>query len=91
LHQSIPEDLHAFPKYRVSFLNGLPVSNETAQKWLTNGLQGGELEFLGQWHNKPLKEIESGTTEEDPSHVGLISSPPLFLLAAIQLNNGYYF
>ncbi|KAF8522194.1 hypothetical protein BU17DRAFT_87289 [Hysterangium stoloniferum] len=66
IHQSIPEDLYAFPKYRVSFLNGLPVSNETAQKWLKNGLQGGELEFLGQWHANPPKEIESGTTAQHP-------------------------
>ena len=42
----IPEDPHAFPKYDVTFLNGLPVLNETAERWLRDGLQGGLLEFL---------------------------------------------
>lgn len=52
LHRSlIPEDPHAFPKYHVAFLNGLPVINATAQRWLRDGLQGGELEFLDEpWH-----------------------------------------
>lgn len=43
---SIPEDPYAFPKYRLSFLNGFSVSNATAQRWLTDGLVGGEKEFL---------------------------------------------
>ncbi|KAF8574490.1 hypothetical protein K439DRAFT_1372269 [Ramaria rubella] len=59
LHASIPEDLYAFPKYRVSFLNGLPVANETAERWLRDGLRGGEAEFLDQWHVAPLQSIES--------------------------------
>ena len=47
IHASlIPEDPHAFPKYDVTFLNGLPVLNETAERWLRDGLQGGLLEFL---------------------------------------------
>lgn len=61
---TIPEDLYAFPKYRVVFLNGLPVSNETAQKWLTDGLQGGDLEFLGQWQPILHKEIASQSQPE---------------------------
>src|SRR5882757_6944078 len=45
-----PEDIHAWPKYKVSFLNGLPVLNHTAQHWLQDGLRGGEKEFLGlEW------------------------------------------
>ena len=60
-----PEDTYAFPKYRVSFLNGLPLLNHTAQKWLQHGLRGGELEFLGEpWKEddqvSPLKEIGTG-------------------------------
>jgi hypothetical protein len=43
---SLPEDIHAFPKYRVTFLNDLPVLNDTAEHWRNNGLHGGELEFL---------------------------------------------
>lgn len=45
---SIPEDPYAFPKYRVSFLNGFSLSNATAQQWLAQGLKGGEPEFLGK-------------------------------------------
>ncbi|PPQ72146.1 hypothetical protein CVT26_006902 [Gymnopilus dilepis] len=67
LLHSLPEDTYAFPKYRVSFLNGLPVLNETAERWLREGLRGGELEFLDQpWKHDDwtpsahLKEIGSG-------------------------------
>lgn len=45
-----PEDIYAWPKYKVSFLNGLPVLNHTAKLWLQDGLRGGEKEFLGlEW------------------------------------------
>lgn len=69
----VPEDPYAFPKYRVAFLNGLPVLNETAQRWLQHGLSGGELEFLDQpweedarWRVPPVKSIE-GTRQDEPS------------------------
>ena len=55
IHASlIPEDPHAFPKYDVTFLNGLPVLNETAERWLRDGLEGGgPLEFLEEpWMSK---------------------------------------
>ena len=54
IHASlIPEDPHAFPKYDVAFLNGLPVLNETAERWLRDGLEGGHLEFLEEpWVSK---------------------------------------
>ena len=54
IHASlIPEDPHAFPKYDVTFLNGLPVLNETAERWLRAGLEGGLLEFLEEpWVSK---------------------------------------
>ncbi|KAI0807458.1 hypothetical protein C8Q74DRAFT_63887 [Fomes fomentarius] len=64
-HSRVPEDPYAFPKYRVSFLNGLPLLNQTAQRWLVDGLRGGEAEFLDQpwqgspWPANPLKGIES--------------------------------
>jgi protein OS-9 len=49
----IPEDPHAFPKYDVAFLNGLPVLNETAERWLRDGLEGGLPEFLEEaWVSK---------------------------------------
>ncbi|KAF9642772.1 hypothetical protein BDM02DRAFT_3233209 [Thelephora ganbajun] len=77
IHASlIPEDPHAFPKYDVTFLNGLPVLNETAERWLRDGLQGGLLEFLEEpWVSKnspwsKLKEIDP--TEPSQS----LSSPP---------------
>jgi protein OS-9 len=54
---SIPEDLYAFPKYRVRFLNQLPVSNTTAQRWLQEGLRGGENEFLErEWHDRDTRK-----------------------------------
>lgn len=67
----VPEDPYAFPKYRVTYLNGLPVLNDTAQRWLEHGLRGGELEFLDQpweedarWRTPPMKSIEGGSQEE---------------------------
>ncbi|KAG9318802.1 hypothetical protein JVU11DRAFT_903 [Chiua virens] len=62
-----PEDLYAFPKYRVTFLNDLPVFNETAQRWIQHGLRGGEQEFLGEpwpaYFQSSMKEIASSETE----------------------------
>lgn len=72
-HSLVPEDPYAFPKYKVLFLNGLPVLNDTAQRWLRDGLAGGELEFLEQpwrespWPAFPFKEIEAA--EESKSAV----------------------
>ncbi len=64
LFHSLPDDLYAFPKYRVSFLNGLPLLNETAERWLREGLRGGEPEFLDhptQWQDPPpFKHIDAG-------------------------------
>ncbi|PPQ86866.1 hypothetical protein CVT25_012585 [Psilocybe cyanescens] len=73
LLHSLPEDTYAFPKFRVSFLNGLPVLNQTAERWLTEGLRGGEQEFLdqpwkdGDWQQplSHLREIGSGDHEEE--------------------------
>ena len=66
----LPEDTHAFPKFRVEFLNSLPVLNETAERWLKDGILGGELEFLDQsrkFFSFPMspdpKTIESGPSE----------------------------
>lgn len=62
IHASlIPEDPHAFPKYDVTFLNGLPVLNETAERWLRDGLPGGLLEFLEEpWmpDNSPWSKLK---------------------------------
>lgn len=71
-----PEDLYAFPKSRVTFLNNFPVSNETAQHWLAQGLKGGEREFMGvSWEDRSwypqssLKEISSSELENPQSPV----------------------
>ncbi|KAG6911461.1 hypothetical protein DXG01_014535 [Tephrocybe rancida] len=48
LLHSLPEDSYAFPKFRVAFLKRLPLLADTAQRWLSDGLRGGELEFLDQ-------------------------------------------
>ena len=86
-HSRVPEDPYAFPKYRVSFLNGLPVLNETAQRWLQEGLRGGEPEFLDQpwsespWPSNPLKSIEG--TDDVPADVCIpLPSPAARPLAA---------
>jgi hypothetical protein len=83
---SVPEDPFAFPKYRVSFLNGLPVLNETAERWLQHGLKGGEHEFLDQPWDEPLRdqpptrrEIGNGDDDEnvsDESQVAIVSILP---------------
>ena len=69
---SLPEDTHASPKYRVTYLNGLPVLRDTAERWLRQGLRGGEAEFLDQpWQEDPSqtplhrKEIGSGDIPVD--------------------------
>jgi protein OS-9 len=56
---ALPDDPESFPKYRVDFLNDLPLANETAQRWLANGIRGGVREFLDQpwddsWHPPAL-------------------------------------
>lgn len=72
LHHLVPDDPYAFPKYRVTFLNGLPLLNDTAQQWLQSGLEGGELEFLdqpwredSQWRTPPVKGIEGSSSLQD--------------------------
>lgn len=47
-YSSLPDDVYAYPKYSIGFLNGLPLPNVTAQYWLAHGLKGGEKEFLEQ-------------------------------------------
>ncbi|KAI0636850.1 glucosidase II beta subunit-like protein-domain-containing protein [Trametes polyzona] len=73
-HSRVPEDPYAFPKYRVSFLHGLPVLNQTAERWLSDGLRGGEPEFLDQpweeshWTASSPKSIEA-SDDSPPSDV----------------------
>ena len=74
LVHTLADDLYAFPKFRVTFLNGLPLLNETAERWLREGLRGGEAEFLDhptQWREpSPFKHIDAG----DGTAVGLLMS-----------------
>jgi hypothetical protein len=71
---SLADDIYAFPKFRVTFLNGLPLLNETAERWLREGLRGGEAEFLDHptpWREpSPFKHIDAG----DGTAVGLLMS-----------------
>jgi protein OS-9 len=72
-HRSlIPEDLYAFPKFHVAFLNSLPLSNDTAQRWLSHGLQGGELEFMGEPWLPSFKEID-GSSQVPPRLLVIVS------------------
>ncbi|KAK0210661.1 hypothetical protein DFS33DRAFT_1252254 [Desarmillaria ectypa] len=63
LLHSLPEDTYAFPKYKVSFLNNLPILNQTAERWLEHGLDGGEAQFLDQPYSVQSQSIESGDAE----------------------------
>jgi protein OS-9 len=84
VHHALAEDPFAFPKYRVTFLNSLPVLNETAERWLKHGLSGGELEFLGQpWQSayEPASTAPKGIESGDTSNV---STPIFFSLATFQ-------
>ena len=78
LLHSLPEDPHAFPKFRVSFMNGQPIGRDTAERWLREGLRGGELEFADQpWHEGSAgwrdwtsrKEIGGSESDEASSEV----------------------
>lgn len=68
-----PEDLYAFPKSRVTFLNNFPVSNDTAQRWLREGLKGGEFQFVNDsWEESTwypptsVKEISGSEAQSPP-------------------------
>ena len=65
LLHSLPEDTYAFPKFRVAFLNSIPVLNATAERWLKEGLPGGELEFL----DKPWRHIDRRSSSQ-PKEIG---------------------
>ncbi|KIY50942.1 hypothetical protein FISHEDRAFT_5801, partial [Fistulina hepatica ATCC 64428] len=73
LLHSLPDDPYAFPKFRTVFLNDQPLSNATAQRWLKDGLRGGELEFTDQpWQDTPTppswREIDGGS-DAAPQHL----------------------
>lgn len=71
-----PEDLYAFPKYRVTFLNEFPVVNETAQRWIQDGLRGGEQEFLGESWDPPAWYSQAGMREIGSSETGTFHEAP---------------
>lgn len=71
-----PEDLYAFPKYRVTFLNDFPVLNETAQRWIQDGLRGGEQEFLGESWDPPAWYSPAGVKEIGSSETGAFHDAP---------------
>ncbi|GJE90848.1 glucosidase II beta subunit-like protein-domain-containing protein [Phanerochaete sordida] len=86
----VPEDPYAFPKYRVTFLNGHPVLNETAQRWIQQGLSGGELEFLdqpwgedAQWRTPPVKSIDG--TRQDEDTAAAQPEPPSYKLELMKM------
>ncbi|TFK76535.1 hypothetical protein BDN72DRAFT_954258 [Pluteus cervinus] len=84
---SLPDDPHAFPKYRVSFLNRLPVANQTAERWLAEGLAGGEQQFLERPWNPSFKGIEGADPFRDPASSSEASSSvqPAYTLERMKL------
>lgn len=71
-----PEDIYAFPKYRVAFLNEFPILNETAQRWIQYGLRGGEEEFLGESWNSHTWFSQEGMKEIGSSESGTLNNAP---------------
>ncbi|KAF7363363.1 PRKCSH domain-containing protein [Mycena sanguinolenta] len=78
----LPDDPDSFPKYKVDFLNHLPLPDAVAQQWLAHGLRGGIREFMdqpwdGSWHPPALgdgehEQVTFGVADED---VSLASTP----------------
>jgi protein OS-9 len=86
---TIPEDVYAFPKYKIHFLNGRPLLNLTAQRWLHDGLTS-EDEFLGVTKSPPSsslspKEIASSQDALAPAADSLPSSITAPLLQQMRL------
>jgi len=92
---SLPEDLHAFPKYKILFLNGLPVLNATAQRWLQAGLVD-EDEFLGPDKSpRTARTVVQGITggpedELAPASKQLPASTPPSTLERMRLGTADY-
>lgn len=78
ISHTLPEDPYAFPKYRVTYLNGLPLLKDTADRWLQDGLKGGEAEFLNNDWRASFKGIGSGGQEADADDQ--VSSIPNYCL-----------
>ncbi|KAG8833526.1 Protein OS-9 [Serendipita sp. 399] len=79
---SIPQDFHAYPKYSVQFLNGQPILNATAQRWLQEGNIDEDV-FLDIRQSKQdsstqYKSIASGPEE---SELAPATSAPLSVSA----------
>ncbi|KAJ7156062.1 hypothetical protein C8R43DRAFT_422916 [Mycena crocata] len=95
---SLPDDPNAFPKYRVDFLNHLPLANDTAHTWLAHGLRGGIREFLDQpwddsWHPPTLGDDEQTTFGVADEDVSLVSSPDAsddYVLEHLKMGPGAY-
>lgn len=88
LFHSLPHDTHAFPKFRVSFLEARPISDDTARLWLAHGIRGGHPEFFDNpsheetWQS-PSTGKEIGTADRLPSDVRTFSRPcPTFLFTS---------
>lgn len=74
LLHSLPDDPYAFPKFRVAFLTP-PILNDTAQRWLSDGLRGGQAEFFDHSSSFP-KEID-GVDAVQSQDTSSINSLPL--------------
>ncbi|KII88615.1 hypothetical protein PLICRDRAFT_698972 [Plicaturopsis crispa FD-325 SS-3] len=83
---SLPEDTYAFPKYGVSFLNGQPVDEDTAHRWLQHGLRGGELEFLDQpWSSDGARTAQSLKEIGGADGQTVLSAEPRYRLEHMKL------
>ncbi|PVG02797.1 hypothetical protein CPB86DRAFT_725142, partial [Serendipita vermifera] len=94
---SIPEDIYAYPKFKIQFLNSRPLLNFTAQQWLQHGLND-ENEFLGlpKSSSSPTnlyKKIASGPADElAPSNddAAQPASAPLPVLQQMRLGSSEF-
>jgi hypothetical protein len=69
-----PEDPYAFPKHRINFINGHPVSADDAEAWLSDGVKGGIQEFMGSYqsayaHDWPQIGGNDTTMDSEPAKV----------------------
>ncbi|KAF7338364.1 PRKCSH domain-containing protein [Mycena venus] len=95
---ALPDDPAAFPKYKVDFLNHLPLANDTAQRWLAHGLRGGVREFLDQpwddsWHPPALgngDQATFGVADEDVSLASAPDAPDDYSLEYLKMGPNHY-
>ena len=61
---SIPPDPFAHPKYKLSFLNDLPIESSVAQRWIASGLPHDDSGGVGVFFGERTKTVDSAELSE---------------------------